>query len=137
MGKKLTKAEKHLQHVWGGLPRRVKVGHGWWTFQFEQDLEAVRDGRTRLLYGETDTAKTEIVLNLGQSFAQARDTVMHELMHAISSNTLLGCHSNRKINAAISDDEGIARMYTPFLLMLIQDNPELIEWLRKEEGEDD
>lgn len=119
---------KRLQKIWVGLPKRIKVGAAWWSIVFEEGLES--DDR-RGLYGQAREQQSEIALNPDQSYSQARDTVLHEVLHCIRTNTLVG--KTAAVESWVDLDEAIALQYTPFLLMVIQDNPGLIEWLQKEE----
>jgi hypothetical protein len=119
--------------VWGGLPPVVSVGHQVWRFVF---IEGLSEGKLSL-FGRTINQQTEIELEPDQSFGQARDTVLHELQHAIYGNTILHSHSSVKVRAAVADEEGTIRTLTPWLLMLLRDNPGLVEWLMKEENGDD
>lgn len=127
----MSKRIKRLQKVWVGLPKRIKVGANWWTISFEENLA---DNRSQGLYGQVREQESEIALNPNQSYSQARDTVLHEVMHAIKTHTLIG--HPEAVESWSDLDETIALSYTPYLLMVIQDNPGLIDWLQKEEDND-
>lgn len=129
----MSKRIKRLQKIWVGLPKRIKIGANWWTVAFEENLSG---SDNRGLFGQMRDQSSEIVLNPNQSYGQARDTVLHEIIHAVRTNTLIG-HGGDVVNSYADLDEAIALMYTPYLLMVIQDNPGLIDWLQKPEFEED
>ena len=83
----MSKRIKRLQKVWVGLPKRVKIGANWWTVTFVDNMTG-HDGRG--MFGEMRDQSSELVFNPDQSFGQARDTVVHEIVHAIRTNTLIG-----------------------------------------------
>lgn len=126
----MSKRIKRLQKIWVGLPKRIKVGAAWWGVSFEEGLES---DDHRGLYGQVRELQSEIALNPDQSYSQARDTVLHEVLHCVKTNTLIG-HSEA-VESWRDLDEAIALQYTPFLLMVIQDNPGLVAWLQKDEFE--
>lgn len=128
----MSKRIKRLQKVWVGLPKRVKIGANWWTVTFVDNMTG-HDGRG--MFGEMRDQSSELVFNPDQSFGQARDTVVHEIVHAIRTNTLIG-HGGDVVSSYADLDEAIALMYSPYLLMVIQDNPGLVEWLQKPEEEE-
>lgn len=117
---------KAYREVWGGLPPRLKVGPHWWKVSFVEDL--VDSTGSRMLFGEIDNIACVVNLSPSQSFDQARDTVLHELLHAAFTNTI--CFARKKTRP---DEEGVIRSVTPFLLDVLRDNPELVQWLQKEE----
>lgn len=123
----VSKRIKRLQKVWVGLPKRIKVGPGWYAIQFEEELRL--NGRRCL--GVTDEFKSEVALDPDQSYSQSRNTVVHELFHCIRSLTLIG--NPHAVKDFDDLDETIALQYGPYMLMILQDNPELVEWLQKPE----
>lgn len=125
MTKKASRVTEEQKRVWGGLPPAVKVGPGVWSFQFVEGLKHGDDEA----FGTTHSLKCEIFLEVNQCYGQARDTVLHELQHAIYSNTIISDDNNQL------DEEATIRTTTPWLLMLLKDNPELVAWLTKDETE--
>lgn len=106
--------------TWGGLPPTVKIGGQLWRFGFTADAGE----NAEWIFGETLTLSTTIMLEVAQSFSQARDTVLHEIQHAILSNVP---------PITEHEDEVIIRILTPWLLMVVRDNPQLVDWLMLEE----
>lgn len=131
----MSKRIKRLQKIWVGLPKRIKIGPTWWTVTFEENLSTIRDGERHGLYGRMLEQSSELVFNPDQSFGQARDTVVHEIIHAIRTNTVIDRMD--AVGTFTDLDEAICLMYTPYLLMVIQDNPGLIDWLQKPEFEEE
>lgn len=131
----MSKRIKRLQKIWVGLPKRIKIGPTWWTVTFEENLSTMRDGESRGLFGKMLDRECELVFNPDQGFGQARDTVLHEVLHAIRTNTVM---DRMDAVSGFSDlDEAICLSYTPYLLMVIQDNPGLVDWLQKPEVEEE
>lgn len=96
------------------MPRHIKVGPA--------DYKVRTDPNTKL-YGSCNERTTSIVVSSTQSTVSARDTLMHEALHAViftsSARHILG----------FDDDEPLVRVLTPWLLGLIRDNPDLVTFL--------
>lgn len=77
-------------------------------------------------HGETDTDNRVISVHYSQDDNIHRDTLLHEILHAILS----------EIYFFKDDDaeENFVRRFTPRLLALLQDNPELIKWFVNEKS---
>jgi hypothetical protein len=60
--------------------------------------------------------KTEVQVKSGMSLSAERNTLLHELMHAILQEYEL-------------DAEELVRVVTPALLALLRENPELVTYL--------
>jgi len=97
-------------------PKRVRVGATTYTVQVT--------GKT-LLYGETDHLQTEIRLNSGQSQDSLRDTVLHEVLHAV----LWISGANKLLTLDDDAEERLTRLLAPWLLTLLRDNPRLLAFL--------
>lgn len=96
-------------------PGRIKLGGQTWTVitrAFDGDLN---------LYGRTRARQALIQLDPDQSATQARDTMLHELLHA--------CVSNTPLNLSDEDEERVVRGITPWLLAALRDNPRLVAYL--------
>ena len=96
-------------------PARLRIGAQWW-----QVRRAKLDG-DRQKYGETDERRLRITLAPWVGPGQARDTLLHEVLHAIWSQTALDQDED--------EQERIVRSFTPWLLQVLRDNPELVEFL--------
>ena len=83
----------------------------------------VRTRKTLDLLGETDNTNTEIMLKRDQSAACRRDTLLHEVMHAV---VFLSGYGHDLKHA---DEERLVRTITPWILAVLRDNPELVDFL--------
>lgn len=128
----MSKRIKRLQKVWVGLPKRIKVGPTWYVVKFDQDLTH-DDGKS--LEGMASEHDSTITLRPDLSYSHARNAVLHEVMHCIRFHTLID--HPEAIDRFSDMDEAIALSFTPYLLMVIQDNPGLIDWLQKPEFEEE
>lgn len=103
------------------LPDAVLVGATRYTVE----------SRDRKLFGRTDNRHSTIMVSSRQSGASARDTLLHEVLHAI-----LWCSAaGRMLPLGDEDEERLVRLLTPWLLAVIRDNPELIDYLIAEGGD--
>jgi hypothetical protein len=100
------------------FPAILRVGSATYT---------VRSKRLEGLFGRTLHVKALIELHKGQAVTQQRDTLVHEALHAVFNQAALAQHG------FWSDDveETLASTLAPWLLGLIRDNPELIEYLQE------
>jgi hypothetical protein len=99
---------------WPDLPRRLRIGGGRWD---------VRVRRLRGKYGETQLNQSVVTLDPDQSTVVARDTLLHEVLHAVIANTSLGL--GRKA------EERLIRTLSPQLLAVLRDNPQLVLFLTR------
>lgn len=72
-------------------------------------------------YGVTKVADTLIYLNTKQSAGQLRESMLHELLHAILS------YAPQPLT--YDDEERLCRSLSPWLLMTLRDNPDLVKFL--------
>lgn len=108
-------------------PETVKIGSFSYAVKVKKKLSAL--GRTRHRFGL-------IYLAGDQHVDQARDTLLHELIHA----AIWVGGSMRMLGATDSDiadelEENICRLLAPQLLGIIRDNPDLLAFLRGDESE--
>lgn len=102
-------------HDLPGLPEYVKLGGQTWQLRrtsIESDLN---------LFGRTKVRHSLIEIDNDQSPGQERDTVLHELLHAIASVI--------QVFADPGEEERAVSAISPWLLSLVRDNPELIAYL--------
>lgn len=98
-------------------PRSVRIGPHRWRIK-RSAIDADPD-----LYGRTVERRLTILLAPGSAPSQLRDTLVHELLHAIWSQCALG---------DLTDDDGQERVVgslAPWLLGALRDNPELVAFL--------
>lgn len=101
------------------LPPVVRVG---------QSQYAVVLRRMDGMFGETDKYKHELHIHPQQAPASMRDTVMHETLHAVFHES--GAGSVLDIGSAV--EEKLICLLAPWVLMLLRDNPELVDYLTRD-----
>lgn len=104
--------------MWGSIPDVVRVGSIDWDVTVNPDAK---------LYGKTRHKATQIVL-CPQSPASMRDSLLHEVMHAV----FWGAGGEKLLDLDKDAEERLVRLLSPWLLSLIRDNPELIAFLTAE-----
>lgn len=77
------------------------------------------------LFGETDNTNSEIHVHPNQSLQNKRDTLIHEILHAI----LFASGAKRVLGWSAEREEKVIRLLSPWLLAVLQDNPDLIDYL--------
>jgi hypothetical protein len=103
-----------------GLPRRLRLGPFVYRVRHKANKKAFPGD------GQQDWNNLEIRVDPAQQDGCARDTLLHEVMHA--------CYAQTSFRGGDVDEEGIINALTPWLLGVLRDNPELIEFLTKEEA---
>ena len=107
-------------------PAHVDVGPHRYTVVVDEH-EAQRE---RVTFGSTDTVYTRIVINPAQAPSQLRDTLTHEVIHALLNNAGL-----TDFDQAVLDHEAaerVCRALAPALLLLLRVNPDLAAYLTAE-----
>lgn len=110
-------------------PSRVQVGH----MCYDVVVDKQRADDAGVTYGQSDHSKCTIVLNPDQHAHQMRDTVLHEVLHAICDQ--LGV--NKGGAAALLDfdaEERLVSSLSPILLDTLRRNPHLHEYLLRPDG---
>ena len=99
------------------LPKLVKIGGQSWRLR-----KRLRDDGTEgFTYGRTTVRFSLIEINRRASIGNRRDTVTHEVLHA-----LLSCFPHGMEEEA---EEKFVASLSPHLLALLRDNPQLIKFL--------
>lgn len=76
--------------------------------------------------GFSDSEVSRIHIKPGQSLGEEQDTLVHEILHMIWSQVPAG---------DAMDEEFIVSGFSPWLLLVLQDNPSVISYLTvKDEG---
>lgn len=96
------------------LPPVVCIGHADYY---------VREKKKADLLGETDNINTEFIIKKQQGPACKRDTVLHEVLHAIA---FMSGYCNELEHAT---EERMVRALTPWILGVLRDNPKLVDYL--------
>lgn len=105
-------------------PYRIQVGpHTYRIVADKNEINrlSVEADETRL--GECDPKTLTIFVDPTQADTMLRDTVLHELLHALMD--LIGAGDD----IARDLEERLVRRLAPVLLELLTRNPKLIEWL--------
>lgn len=97
-------------------PKAIRIGPHVYTFE-----NLTEDG----LLGRTQHTKQVIQIKSDQGVTSKRDTVLHEVIHAICDIAGMGY----LIGVDDEGEERIIRLLTPWLLGLLRDNPRLVAYL--------
>jgi hypothetical protein len=92
------------------IPRYLKIGPFTYTVELHEGYWNKDDER---VYGEVDERTATINLDIDASPEMIRDSILHEILHAI----LLMYNK---------DDEDLVRLLAPMLLQVMRDNPKLM-----------
>lgn len=105
-------------------PKNLKVGPHTYTIRTgpKAELDVTLTARCEL-YGATDHKSLAIFVSDRQAASQARDTLLHEALHAILDVTGISheCEGD--------EEERLIRRLSPALLQLLRDNPVLVQFL--------
>lgn len=104
------------------LPKVIYVGPHDYDVQTKKHLD---------LLGETDNSNTAITLKARQSRTSMQDTILHEALHAIVFNSGLF----KTLDLDNETEEKLVVTISPWILQLIKDNPELVQFLQGGEAE--
>jgi len=85
----------------------------------------VRQKKKYDLLGELDKENETIIVRTTQGPANLRDTVLHEVLHAI----LYVAGDSDVHGLAHEDEERLVRIVTPWLLAFMRDNPHVLAYL--------
>lgn len=108
------------------LPPSIKLGTQIWTIvehTSKEDGMLYEDN-----YGYTMERRNMIVLDKDASDSRKRQVLMHEILHAIRFTFFTGSKMAPKLNFEDTEHYFIG-MYEETLLMVLKDNPQLLEHL--------
>lgn len=108
---------------------KIKVGPEYFVAEFRDPASdgMLNDGN----YGYTLDLGNLIVVSSTISKSKQRVTLMHEILHA--ARMILEGPTLPKSKAKYEDwEHHFIGIYENAFIMLLQDNPELVEWLREE-----
>jgi hypothetical protein len=108
------------------LPVTIKIGTQDWTVvehTSKEDGMLYEDN-----YGYTLERRNMIVMDKDASDSRKRQVLMHEILHAIRFTFFTGSKMPTKLNFEDTEHYFIG-MYEETLLMVLKDNPQLIEYL--------
>ena len=92
------------------IPRYLKIGPFSYTVELHEGYWNKDDVR---VYGEVDERSATINLDVDASPEVVRDSILHEIIHAI-------------LMMYDKDDEDLVRLLAPMLLQVMRDNPKLV-----------
>ena len=105
-------------------PTSVRVGP--YTYTIKVDAERIKELEKESdtdLFGMTTHGHLEIVLQPDVADTVLRETMLHEVLHAVLFNTGL---SDRMTDKA---EEHLVRALSPALFALLRENPDLVRYL--------
>jgi hypothetical protein len=94
----------------------VKIGPVFYDIVLEDKLEDDD-------YGYCEPHVQRIVISKDQSYQHVGDTLLHEIMHAI-------WHESGLFSVKRPDEEQIVRTTSTWLIMVINDNPHIIKFIK-------
>lgn len=108
-------------------PASVRVGNHVYRLTASPQRAADSD----VTFGITFTERTEIVLNPDQAASQLRDTVLHELLHAVCDDVGLTDYRDAPKDSVLSQEleERVVRALAGGVLALLRRNPRLVTYL--------
>jgi len=105
-------------------PQQIEVGY------LEVKVETDADSVARSVYntgssvfGTYDERTGTITLDVTVPLRVQQESLMHELLHAIIKQTGLQWEEEK--------EETVIRTLSPFILMMLRDNPDFVAWLSK------
>lgn len=105
-------------------PTSVRVGPYRYTVKVDADrIKELEKESDTDLYGITTHGLLEIVLQPAVADMVLRETLLHEVLHAVLFNTGL---ADRMTDKA---EEHLVRALSPALFSLLRDNPDLVQYL--------
>lgn len=112
------------------MPKTVKIGAAVYTFDNSEENwhSRVINGHVTIdTWGETDHKLNQVHIRAGQSLSQEQHTVIHEVLHLIWFYSL----SDSVMGQVPHEDkeEYMVGALEPFMLMVLRDNPDLLEYL--------
>ena len=108
------------------IPKTIKIGTQLWSIEEHTSKE---DGMLyEDNYGYTLERRNMIVVDKDASDTRKKQVVMHEILHAIRFTFFTGSKMSSKLSFEDTEHYFIG-MYEETLLMVLKDNPELLEYL--------
>jgi hypothetical protein len=92
-------------------------------------VKRLSDGDDKDMHGYTDNDDKVIKINTSYTEQSVKDTLLHEIQHAIFHDTYafdVGDNGDPEVL-----EERVIRIFTPRLLQVMLDNPDLVDYLFK------
>lgn len=106
-------------------PKKIKLASQTWKIVWVP--EPWEDDAGDVVLGECCTIRMEIRVCTSRPLAAQKETLLHELIHAIFSTFGLTVPARGK---AFDREEEVVSFLAEPMLMLMQQNPKLVAWLR-------
>ncbi len=103
------------------LPKKIKIGYADFNISFFN--KPPKDGFVSNM-GETWVQGHNIRINENQNYEECVNTIIHEILHAISYMWYINFKTD-------SEEERIVSMFANALTTVFKDNPELIDWIKE------
>ena len=100
----------------GFFPTEVKIGPMTYSVELTDTEEM---GRLR-------EVSSEIEVQEGMAHCQQQETLLHEVLHGIFITA-----GSRSLGLEGDEEEKVVRLISPYVLMFIRENPEVIDYLRE------
>lgn len=111
-------------------PTSVRIGSFDWTIDYLEHSDWHTEGRDEI--GTTEADQLKILVRLSDEkrsyhIACVKETLLHELLHAIYAFTGLTFYATAKNEK--DQEEHTVRSLTPSFLAVMRENPDLVKWL--------
>lgn len=112
------------------LPTSVRIGPQTFKIEFRDPIKdgMLNDGN----HGYTLDAGNLIVVSKGIDISKQKVTLMHEILHACRMTFEGYALGNRKETDTEEIEHALIAIFENSLVMVLNDNPELIEWFQDE-----
>jgi len=113
------------------IPSTVQIGTVTYTVTIDPDawVRYEHEQQEKGFYGHTHHNRALILLNPENTPDVARQTLWHEVMHALCETTM-GSPDWRGLGKEKSDrEEAVVRAFESPTLLVLRDNPELVAYL--------
>jgi len=113
------------------IPSTVQIGSVTYTVTVDPDawMRHEHEHQTKGFYGYTNHVQATILLSPEVTPDVARQTLWHEVMHALCEVTM-GSPDWRGLGKEKSDrEEAVVRAFESPTLLVLRDNPELVAYL--------
>lgn len=102
-------------------PKRIVIGNHVFKVKFRDGVSTPEGADA---YGVTNHRDTTMTISRRNAPSQIRDTVFHEVLHAVINDGPAGLDHET--------EEQLIRAVTPALLGVLRNNPQLLEFLLEE-----
>lgn len=81
------------------------------------------------MYGKTDSHNKTVTIYKCKNKEITRETLLHELLHVVMEDKAEAVFNFESDSKSYDKEENLIRLISPVLMQLINDNPELWEYL--------